>query len=1049
MSFQGDVGGIGLADLLQSLARGREGVLSLVSKGGLRSTLGIQDGLLHLLPDPDEDPEIWRARVRQAWVKDPDFRIDSLRMVEIARAHRTEALYRLLDSEGVHFRFAPGPLPEKPNGPAMSAAEPGTEVKSGRRDAVYLGGVSVEGFLLEYARLKDEMQSAAITWPDFEDAVVILLDPSGPPKELTRFYEQCDGESNLAEIADRMGWPLRQIFLAANGELQRGAARLATPHELLAMAQQEIAVGFAERGAARLRGWHRYSPGGALPELDAQVFQTEWDAGRLQPALRLMSLSAARAFLRRLDMSIGVPLVALDHWTELARVRPDDRIAHVRLVHLQTIASADPNVPAVRDLLAMARSFLENERRLAAASFLRIAADRAPESTSIRLEIGTGFLQCGLPREAGPWIIDAAATMLEKNDSEKALPPLRALVEVEPGNREARRLLSRARTQNVQRTLVKKNSLVTMAIVLAVSIGAVVQFRSQRTLDARIDLVTSHMDDPGQALRILETEFAGDDSSRIRDLRATLTEKKKVADNERRQAWTDAYRDAQGECTLGDPVLGLRRALVLPAPPALDNDKEKLPLVSDLFNGLSARIGTQIDDLGKTIEDTQAQINSESRVKTLIDELKAELTSYTGKTDTSELKKRLDAFAGRIGERDQERASARAVKQHRDNLARQDMLIGAARAHASAGDYKRALELYKELVDADTTHKLDGLLQKEIEAVRAKFDAVTRAGELARSGRQLEARNLLVSVLKKDADARLLPWRVDSFPKGARVHLPDGSQRVTPFVLETTWAEATELEFEHDGHDSVRVSVPHPADQFVWLSRVPERTWTRGGRIEAMPLRVGDDHVVCDRNGHVARISRDSRVVWSRDLQSLGGVSRTPVFLPRVVGTALVVTEDGEVYLLDTREGALEGPYSKGSPPSAGPILSDAGARVRFRDGTILEWSTQLEPTRADDIGTGVARDPLALDTEAPTPNLSVLRQRTGSGKTLESPWTNYEVVVSDQAYIVRQRGSDEPVLTAAREGEWSYVAFEAPTAATPHGRLWVSDGRGLRSFLP
>src|SRR6185503_18490546 len=108
MSFQGDVGGIGLADLLQSLARGREGVLTLTTKSGLKSTLGVQSGLLHLLPEIDEDPEYWRNRARQAWVKDPDFRIDSLRMVEIARAQRIENIYSLLDSEGVHFRFLPG-----------------------------------------------------------------------------------------------------------------------------------------------------------------------------------------------------------------------------------------------------------------------------------------------------------------------------------------------------------------------------------------------------------------------------------------------------------------------------------------------------------------------------------------------------------------------------------------------------------------------------------------------------------------------------------------------------------------------------------------------------------------------------------------------------------------------------------------------------------------------------------------------------------------------------------------------------------------------------
>jgi hypothetical protein len=33
--------------------------------------------------------------------------------------------------------------------------------------------------------------------------------------------------------------------------------------------------------------------------------------------------------------------------------------------------------------------------------------------------------------------------------------------------------------------------------------------------------------------------------------------------------------------------------------------------------------------------------------------------------------------------------------------------------------------------------------------------------------------------------------------------------------------------------------------------------------------------------------------------------------------------------------------------------------------------------------------------------------------------------------------------------GEWNYVAWEAPRARVPRGRLWVSDGFGLRAFTP
>ena len=117
MSFQGDVAGIGLADLLQSLARGREGILTLSAKGGPRATIGVEEGHAFLLPEPDEEPDYWRNRARQAWVHAPDFALENMRMVDIARAQRLETLYRLLDGDGVHFRFTPGPVPKAPDSP--------------------------------------------------------------------------------------------------------------------------------------------------------------------------------------------------------------------------------------------------------------------------------------------------------------------------------------------------------------------------------------------------------------------------------------------------------------------------------------------------------------------------------------------------------------------------------------------------------------------------------------------------------------------------------------------------------------------------------------------------------------------------------------------------------------------------------------------------------------------------------------------------------------------------------------------------------------------
>jgi tetratricopeptide (TPR) repeat protein len=1050
MSFQGDVGGIGLADLLQSLARGREGVLSLLGKDGMKATLGIQDSLVHLLPDPDEDPEMWRHRARQAWVKDPDSRIDSLRMVEIARAVRLETVYRLLDSDGVHFRFNPGPLPERPSeNMSLSAGESGEERKGPRRDAVYVAGVPVEGLLLEYARLKDEGEGFKIEWPGYEDAVLVRIDTSDPPKATEKFHAECDGQSCLSEMADRLGWPSRQMRQMAIAEFSRGAVRSSTAGELVLLAQQEIGAGYADRGAARLRSWVRCAPMGPLDSLEAQIFQTEWEAGRLQPVLRSLPHADARTFLRRFDAGLGIPLAALDHWAEYAKLRRGDRIAQVRLVHLQTVASGDPNVPVVRDLLAMARAFLESERRFAAGSILRIAGSKAPEATNVRLEIGMGLIQAKLSSEAVTWIVEAATTLLEGGDTEKALPPLRALVEVEPNNREARRLLSRARAHAVQRTLVKKNSLVTIAVLLALSLGAFVQLRSQHDFEGKIEEVMSQASDPRKALTILEDQLGTDTSTRVRELRESLLEKAKQKETAERTAWTDRYRESQVECTVGDPVLGLRRALELPAPPSLMGSEDPLPLVTDLYSSLGARIARLFTDLGPQLEDTTAQIKAERKIARLIEELRGALVDVKGKQEAKDFLARLDEFSAVLAARDQKRADERAARDKSQNLAHQDRLIGEARAHANAGDYERSLQRYNQLLESDKTGKLAPLLEKEIAAVFAKDQAVKQAREMALAGRQAAAHDVLVKALKKDAADVVLPWKVMTFPAGARVRLEDGTERVTPFTLDTAWDERIRFSLELEGYEKQDLVIEHPADQSVWLSRVPERAWNRGGLVQALPVKVGDDHVVCDRNGHIARLSKGSQTVWTHDLKSLGGIGRSPVFLPKNQGHILCVSEDGEAWIVDANDGSIEGPWSNGSPPVAGPFASDSGARVRFRDGTTYEWTSRLKPEQADPTHGAAAAPGGEEEANGSNAGLAVLRRRSTSATSLESPWSGFAVDVTQSYFVVRAKDKKEPLFAIARAGDWVWVAWEGPHALMPRGRLWISDGKGLRAFAP
>src|SRR5690606_24438077 len=90
---------------------------------------------------------------------------------------------------------------------------------------------------------------------------------------------------------------------------------------------------------------------------------------------------------------------------------------------------------------------------------------------------------------------------------------------------------------------------------------------------------------------------------------------------------------------------------------------------------------------------------------------------------------------------------------------------------------------------------------------------------------------------------------------------------------------------------------------------------------------------------------------WERTLGALGGVSRAPVFLPKKPGSLMILTEDGEAWIVDARDGNLEGPYDMGSPPITGPIATQGAVVARLADGREVRWEQRLQPTDAGTSG--------------------------------------------------------------------------------------------------
>jgi len=1045
MTFQGDVGGIGLADLLQSLARGRDGILTLIGRGGLQATLGIEGGALHLLADPSEDPDLWRDRARAAWIGDPHSRIDSVRMTEIARAHRIEIVYQLFDADTVHFRFVPGPLPKPPEEAAISRAETGFSRPASRRDAVWCAPVPVEALLLEYARLKDEAAGLGQAFFLSPQTVLFLVDPNFAQGELARFAAECDGTSSLLEIADRLGWALRQMRITTAVAILRGMLRGAQAGELLTLAQRELLAGNTERAASRLVGWHETSPPGPIAEQDADFLVHEWNAGRLQGALRRMPAPAARAVLRRVDSAVFNPLASAERWKEFAEYHTPDAISKMRILVCQIRSGAEGSMPAVRDLLAVARSLNERRQCLRAAAFLRIAAARQPETSSSRIDLGLGFLNAGLPDEGAPWILDAAQTLIDEHLGEKVVQPLRTLVEANPSNREARRLLSRARAGAMRRKLTGRHALLIAAAGCLLLVTAWVAMKSKRETERRLAAVAERLPDPVEALALLEREFPDDLSVPVQKLRTAIVEARRTSDLEKRNAWSTTYREALVECNRGDPLDGLRKVLGLPPVPELLDDKEPWPLVSALFEELAARCEQVLRDLGSVPDDEKSQAHAELRASKLFSDLRAALAGHEENAHARDFEKRLLEFDARIATRAEQRAAERAARVKKENQAKQDLFLAEARAHAQAGDHIRSLAAYRQILDLDETGKLRTILAPEIQAEEKRTAAIQKARDLATQGKHQEAHKALDSAIENGGDY-LLPWRLESVPSGARARFSNGSVRVTPINLETAFGEKISMTIEKDGCEPVTLEVDTPADRTVYLTRAPERWWHAKGRVDALPLAIGTDHVVCDRSGTIVRMTHGGKIVWQQKLSSLGGIARTPAFMPRQRGRLLVLTEDGEAWLCDSATGALEGPVELGSPPMAGPTQCADGIRARLRDGRNVLWTDSLAP----DTSPGNEADPATENVETAADGQMVVLRRAASGSlTLKSPWTGWTAEVGDKACMLRARNEDKPSVSLRRDGAWTYMAWEAPHAQIPNGRLWIADGLGLRSYAP
>ena len=443
--------------------------------------------------------------------------------------------------------------------------------------------------------------------------------------------------------------------------------------------------------------------------------------------------------------------------------------------------------------------------------------------------------------------------------------------------------------------------------------------------------------DPPRARALYDQYFSSDESSSARNLLHQLEERERLAEFELRSEWLADYHEAQVQCTRGNAISGVEQMWALPVPPELKLIREPWPQIRDLYQALVEHMYEELDGLGEPVEGSPEQVLRENQIDGQADGVLAAVRSRMPGDEP------LRMFAGQLqGVRD-EVSKRQAIRQeqittriHLESLDEQEKLLELARAYTDSGDFIRALNCFEEILNLDATGKVRPVIEPEMNDVRRLQGAVVESTRLAREGHHLEAREVLVSAFGQDAGKYILPWMVESFPTGVRVTVGDNSRVYeTPFEIQTTIGRRILLVFEEPGFQTRRVLVNEPANLLVYLSRQQERWWKGSGRIDAVPVSVGEDHIVVDRKGTVARIGEGGELRWTQSIDTLSGIARAPVFMPRRPGFMLMITEDGSAWVVNAESGDLEGPWELGSPPVLGPYPDGGMVRVFLADGLL------------------------------------------------------------------------------------------------------------------
>ncbi|MDF1839434.1 MAG: hypothetical protein P1V35_16320, partial [Planctomycetota bacterium] len=563
--------------------------------------------------------------------------------------------------------------------------------------------------------------------------------------------------------------------------------------------------------------------------------------------------------------------------------------------------------------------------------------------------------------------------------------------------------------------------------------------------------VQALIETPDAALSALKRHFKDDETVMVMRLRQRIEKRQLDIENEQRQDWLNAYKDVHDAARSNTPQVALEAIRSLPQPPRLLLLKAAYPPITDLYLLLGEHLQEQLSEQGEVLAYSDSQKEAEQRLLDLCTATEEALEDKESRfAQVKTLKATLANLRSEISGRSEDRFQLEEKNRHHQNLQRQDELRELAVKAEEKGDYERALHFYQEILGGELDPRVRDYIQPQAETLSSILLAIDEARDLAHGGEHDRALELLDERIEnKDHLARIImPWKVASFPTGVRVTTNKGRSYTTPFEIETATQESLELTFSSPGFLSQTVTVDKPQDLSIYLERTPESTWRSAGRVDAIPVPYQGDRIVVDRSGSIARLKRNNGLEWKATIPTLSGVARAPVFFPGGSDKLLLITEEGAAWLVHVQDGKLEGPWELGSPPRVGPLVNSSAIHVLLANGAWAQWESTLQPEMLRSGSEPYEEESSQAYRYGPPNGMQVLRSREGESSSLKSRFTGWSATVSPDGLMVTPPDGPGGFSTQI-EGQWTFMAWEPAGTDCPEGRLWLSDGHGLRSFVP